>query len=665
MTDSTRVHRADPAGLADDAGPLVAQVAVDVPLPHLDRPFDYLVPEAMVDTIKVGVRVRVQFAGQRLNGFVVGLERASTQLSKLRPVERVISEEVVLTAAIAKLCRAVADHWGGTFADVVRLAVPPRHAGTEKAEPPVYPQPTAQIEPTLLPHYPHGTDWLAKIAEGQPVRAAWAPVPVIGTWGDWVQGLVEAAAVTLNSGRGVLLLVPDADALNQLREALTVAFGRRSFVTLSAEAGPAARYRSFLAISRGQVSIVAGTRAAVFAPINNLGLIAMWDDGNDSYVEPRAPYWHARDVAALRATHERCALLVAGFARTAEVQAWSERRWLVPLDMSAQQNRQLGPVVRVTADSDIALERDPYAKAVRLPRDAFATIRTGLASGPVLIQVPRAGYVSALSCQDCRSPAVCARCGQRLRGERGENGVVPWCAWCGAVPGWHCAHCSSIRLRAPSIGVTRTAEELGRAFPGVAVYQSWSGHLIRQVGEGPALVLATPGAEPRATTGYAAALLLDTGLLLNRVELRAAEEALRRWLSAVALVRPASDGGTVMAVGDSESRALQALIRLDPAGFASRELADRMEAGFPPARRMVVVEGDHEAMSDYSAAVLSLPDVEVFGPYAVDDQTWRLTARAICQPQTLIDAVRAVSGQRSARKRPGSVRVQVDPYVIA
>src|SRR5262249_58605627 len=102
----------------------------------------------------------------------------------------------------------------------------------------------------------------------------------------------------------------------------------------------------------------------------------------------------------------------------------------------------------------------------------------------------------------------------------------------------------------------------------------------------PALGGATPGAEPVAAGGYAAALLLDGWALLNRPDLRAGEEALRRWLAAAALVRPQGEGGTVLVVAEPTLRPVQALVRWDPVGHAVRELAERAELGVPPVARM-------------------------------------------------------------------------------
>ena len=102
--------------------------------------------------------------------------------------------------------------------------------------------------------------------------------------------------------------------------------GADAFVSLSADLGPTARYRAFLSALRGRARVVIGTRAAAFAPVADLGLVAIWDDGDDLHAEPRAPYPHARDVLVHRAHLASCAAVVAGTARTAEA-ALSGGRW--------------------------------------------------------------------------------------------------------------------------------------------------------------------------------------------------------------------------------------------------------------------------------------------------------------------------------------------------
>ena len=186
----------------------VAKVAVDLPLANLDRPFDYLVPEALDAEAVPGARVKVRFAGQLRDGFI--LERTEPgERSDLSSLHKVVSPEPVLTPGVTALVRAVADHYAGSFADVVRAAVPPRHAATEKARAPDYPAPQLSDRSGPLTGYPGGAGFLEALGSGGRPRAAWTVLPGPGATGNWAQGFVEAAAATLSTGRGALLLQPD------------------------------------------------------------------------------------------------------------------------------------------------------------------------------------------------------------------------------------------------------------------------------------------------------------------------------------------------------------------------------------------------------------------------------------------------------------------------
>ncbi|MYW17489.1 primosome assembly protein PriA, partial [Streptomyces sp. SID2955] len=162
------------------------------------------------------------------------------------------------------------------------------------------------------------------------------------------------------------------------------------------------------------------------------------------------------------------------------------------------------PLVRTVGDEDLA--RDEAARAARLPTLAWQVAREGLRHGPVLVQVPRRGYAPRMACAQCRVPARCRHCSGPLEG---QDGGVLRCGWCGREESaWHCPECGGFRLRAQVVGARRTAEELGRAFPAVPVRTSGREHVLDTVPDAPALVVSTPGAEPVAEGGYAAALLL-------------------------------------------------------------------------------------------------------------------------------------------------------------
>jgi len=650
----------------------VARVAVDVSLPHLDRPFDYRVSAEQDPHARPGTRVRVRFAGRLVNGYV--LERAATteHQGSLARIERVVSPEPVLTPEIARLCRRVADHYAGTMADVLRLAVPTRHARSESAPLDAAGVTTPQVAPAATPvampvgpggwtRYEDGAGFVRALAAGGRPRAVTCILPD----DDWPDLLARAAACTASGGRGAMLIAPDTKDVARLDQALTSLIGPGDHVTLHSEQRPSLRYRAFLRVLRGQTRIVVGTRSAVFAPVADLGLVAVWDDGDDLLAEPRAPYPHARDVALLRAHQQGTGLLLAGIARTAEAHRLLQAGWARELRAARAVLRTAAAAVRVSGD---VARADATARA-RLPGPAFAAARDGLRRGPVLVQVPRGGYRPVLACQACRAPAQCPQCG----GPMGQHaaGQSAACSWCGqAASSWHCPHCGSPRLRAVTVGRERTAEEVGRAFPGVPVRQSGLGHILTSVPPSPAMVVATPGAEPIVEdgSGYAAAVLLDAAVLLHRPDLRSAEEALRRWLTAAALVRPAAAGGIVVLVGEPSHRAVQALVRWDPAGFAARELAERESARLPPAWRLAELTGPAQAVADAVELVQQqgLPSsAEVLGPVGTAGQQVRAMVRAsLSDGPALTATLQAAAAVRAARRRGDAVRVRVDPVDI-
>ncbi|MFX4292176.1 primosomal protein N' [Streptomyces bohaiensis] len=667
----------------------VARVLVDKGQLHLDRLFDYAVPEALDADARPGVRVRVRFgAGERggrreggglINGFVVERVARSDFPGTLAPLAQVLSPEPVLTPELLTLCRSVADRYAGSLADVVQLAVPPRMARAERAAVPEPPPRPAPPEPGGWQDYRAGAAYLDALTGGRAPRAVWNALPGPG----WPDELARAIAATLAGGRGALAVLPDGRAAARVDAALNALLGPGHHVLLTADAGAESRYRRWLAVHRGAVRAVVGTRAAAFAPVRDLGLLALWDDGDPNHREERAPQPHAREVLLLRAVAADAGLLLGGHSRTAEAAQLVAGGWAGELTAPRATVRERAPAVRTLEERDDA--RDPAARSARLPSHAWETVRGALADGPVLVQVPRRGYVPRLACDRCRHPATCAHCPGPLQSPGGDR--TPRCGWCGReTEVWHCPECGGGRLRASVVGARRTAEELGRAFPAVPVRTSGRDHVLDTVPDRPALVVATPGAEPRVEDGpgYAAALLLDGWALLGRPDLRAGEEALRRWLNAASLVRPAPAGGSVVVVlAEPTARPVQALVRWDPAGHAERELGERAQLGLPPVTRLAAVTGPPEAVTRLlraselpdSAQVLGTTDVEPPAPGGrpprrgtrpPQGETWQraLVRSPPADGAALATALRTARAARLAHGDPAVARVRVDPVDI-
>lgn len=653
----------------------IARVLPMLSVPHLDREFDYLVSPEQSDDAQPGVRVRVRFHGRLVDAFVLERRSDTDHSGKLGWLDRVISAEPVLTPEIRRLVDAVAARYAGTRPDVLRLAVPPRHAGAEKetGTPPLLPV-VEPVDPSGWARYGGGENYLEALRGGRAARAVWQALP----GEDWCARLAEAAAAAVSGGHGVLIVVPDQRDIDALTRAALALIDESAVVALAAGLGPSARYRRWLSVLRGRARLVIGTRSAVFAPVERLGLVVVWDDGDDTLSEPRAPYPHAREVAMLRAHQLRCAALIGGYARTAEAQSLVASGWAHDLVASRPTVRDRAPRVVAIDDDGFAEERDAAARTARLPSMALAAARAALERGaPVLIQVPRRGYLPTVACARCRTVARCRHCmGPLSLSDRNAQGAT--CRWCGRIDtALRCRRCGADAIRAVVVGARRTAEELGRAFPGTPVVTSAGDAVHTEIPTGPALVVATPGAEPNAPDGYGAALLLDSWALLGRQDLRAAEDTLRRWMAVAALVHSRSEGGTVAVVAESAIPTVQALIKWDPVGHAEAELAARTAVALPPSVHIAAIDGAAGPVNALIELAALPAEAELLGPVELPPGVRRPPAMADGEAAirmlirvrrdaglALSAALRAAVSTHSARHEHDAVRVQIDPLHI-
>lgn len=645
----------------------VARVLIDSPLPQLDRLFDYAIPAPLIEQALPGVRVRVPLrsAGRVVDGYLVELAGPDAAARPLSELDAVVSPVPVLPARLHTLARQVADRAAGSAADVLRLAIPRRQVRVEKAwlaagQQPVAPAPAADPQGWQeLAAFPGlgealvADERLALDAPAHPVTLADG-----STVGAWAPLLVAAAAHTLARGRSTIIAVPDGRDLDQLRAAARGRIPDDALVVDDARRSAPDRYRAYLRTLAPAPCVVLGKRSAVYSPAAPLGLIVLWDDGDPLLQEPLAPYAHPRDAALVRQELDGGALLLAGHTRTTDVQRLVQLGWV----------RQVDPARR--GRPRVLLDADPQRRDARVPSAAFRTTREALAQGPVLVQVARPGYAPALVCAQCRQPARCPACAGALHAA--ARGATPDCRWCGRPAlGWTCPHCASPRLRLTSSGSARTADELGRAFPGVRVILADGDHPVASVDRAPALVVATRGAEPIAEGGYRAVVLLDGERMLLADELRIGESCLRWWSNAAALAAP---GAPVHLVG-VHGPAAHALVTWTQPAYAQAELGARRPLLMPPTARVAELRGTaaavDSALAEVRRAVPQLPEAAVLGPVRVAEDPATVQAllrfdyahgRAVAAALRAQTVAQALQARRRRGVPPGrnTLRVRVD-----
>lgn len=647
-----------------------AKVAIDSALPHLDRLFDYAIPANLSNRAKPGVRVRVRFGHRRSEGVIIYVKPSVTP--GLKPLQAVVGDIPVLTPEISQLSQAVAAHYAGGLNDVLRLALPPRHARAEKevlSNPPTrFTGWQGHVDDGPWSAYTAGEAFLKHLGNGASPRAVWSALPSPGKTQSphWAQAIASATAATVMSGRTVLIIAPTTTAVGIIAEALHSA--NLPHLVLTAEVGPPQRYRNFLQCLLGSHPVVVGTRAAAYAPLDNLGLVVCWDEVHNAHAEPRAPYPHTRETLVMRADLTNSAVLIGGFSRSPHAQHLINTGWAHPLQAPRPVVRASTPRIHVPDEFDYAHEGG--AGHARIPSFVWRRMRQGLNHGPVLVQVPRAGHAPSLACQKCHHTARCPTCAGPLLATR----KTLRCQWCRAIAqDWACHVCSHTAWRARIIGVERTAEELGRGFPNVTIRQSSKDRGVIDVVESkPMLVIATPGAEPQATGGYELAIILDAHRFTDTPLLNAGVGALHAWISVASLTTK-----EVFILGSPLQAPAQAAVRWDPAGYAQRELTEWQSLGFPPLFTVITITGEKSDVVSFRNLLSLGPQVEVFGPVpisgklnapqtdelgiAVYTHSSRLLLRTPVKHHTeLTEAVRTAMRVKSAKRDGHPLKVQVN-----
>ncbi len=574
----------------------VAHVHVEMPQPHMDRVFDYLIPATLDEKAVVGARVMVDVGQRQVPGFIVERSSRTNTGGNLRVLRRVVSPLPVLTEEIYELSKRVAARQGAAISDVLRLAVPQRHAraeaeflGTDFLGNSPCPPP----EPGLWAAYRGGPAFITRLREGKSPRAVCAALP--GRGGS-IRLLAIAAEATLCTGQSVLLIAPTARDATRLAERLKELTGQRVALMLS-EDQSSQRYRTFLEVLHGQAPIVVGTRAALWAPVRNLGLCVVVDDAADTLREVRSPYCTARDVLAVRAEMSGAAMLVYSPYVSEEAAALVASGFAALVEGTESAVR--AEAARVSLPEH--WERE-HAEWSRIPEAAFNLVRQALKSGPILVLVPRSGYLPLVACARCQALARCTLCGGSLSLDPASE--QPRCDRCGnRATSWRCGECGGDKLRAARIGSHRTAEEFGKAFPGTGVLLSGaqsSDGIIASVSGKPRIVVATPGAEPVAEGGYAAALVLDSRFLKGK-GLGSETQFVRRAARVVVRVRPARAGGHVMFVGGADPEIVAALNAWNLGRLSRTLLKERIELRLPPAHRWLGITGVNRDVRTYLA----------------------------------------------------------------
>lgn len=581
----------------------IARVIVDHDLPHLNHPFEYLIPANLLGQVRVGSLVKVRLGCQQVRGWVVETNSHSQFTGKLRELESLETKVPLFDELQLRTYRYLAERNAASLSQVLSLALPRVTKSVER-----------EILAEIPPPEPSASRWSKSV-----LRVVRTVLP--GERGNLWQ---ELLAQVEQAGSSAIVVVPTARDIeivsSEIRRQLSGERGRhfgsgqdtqdspgespddvvpleKDVVCLHPQLKPRERYHLHLQALLGRIRLVVGTRSAVWLPLRNLETIVVWDDADDRLREQRFPHVDTLDVAVARSFNEKVQVTFAAYSRSLKAQQLVESSWATDLTGSREIVRARCPHVNIFDRSDAEFEGT--TGQMRLPNRAFKVIREGLTSGAVLCQVAAAGRVKWVRCQNCGQESHCPTCGGEITAPADHN---KWTCANGHTQMLTCTGCGGEKFRAGQTGAERISEELAAAFPNVPVLTSAStATMLQQVEVTPCLVVATPGAEPYVAGGYAAVVITEATASAFSSEFGAELEASRRFFNALALARPQAP---CLVVGEVPAALARAFALWDPTIPAKADIADRYELGFFPAKWMVAIDGAAPVVTEYVAEAL-------------------------------------------------------------
>jgi primosomal protein N' (replication factor Y) (superfamily II helicase) len=446
---------------------MYADVAVCLPL---IRTFVYKLP----NPVETGCRVVVPFRKRAVEGFIVGLRKDAPQNIEVHSVTDVIDAAPLVRPDIFELCKWIADYYVAPFGEVLRSALPPgitakhieKHVAAgfmpaSKIKQEISSNLNAGIKPAATG--PALTSDQARALAAIEETRGFQPLLLHGVTGSGKTEIyMRAAGHFLEAGKTSLILVPEIGLTPQLTERFAERFPGQTAV-IHSSLTKRQRIDEWLRIYRGEATIVIGTRSAVFAPLQNLGMIVVDEEHETSYKQEEVPRYNARDTAVMRAKLARAAVVLGSATPSMESFRNAEANKYHYIGMSTRvEDRPLPGVEILNMRDEFVTEGKQVVFSRRLLQAIAARLER---SEQTMVLLNRRGYAAFLLCRKCGFTFQCSSCSVALTFHRGIDRLL--CHYCGLArkPPSRCPDCDSEYIHYVGEGTERLEAELKTIFP--------------------------------------------------------------------------------------------------------------------------------------------------------------------------------------------------------
>lgn len=558
--------------------PRFARVVPESDLIQIDREFDFRIPAQLEPNIARGQRVTFNLGRSKkaLSGFVIEILEDSPYATS--DLISIVSETSVLTKDVLEFARKIADRQVVALGEILTNAIPehmPRIEVKNQLD-------VGEKIPDVT--FPNLT-LSGELSKRSVVLCSPRNVNLgLEYFPEWALLPLQTAWKKLKLGQSSILIFPEKDDVKLVIK-LAQQLGIDSWILDYTASKKSDRFVNFHKALSQQAGIVIGTRSVIYAPVRNLGLIALADDLDESLRDEGSPFTNARDLCLVRAGESVDLLFLANY-RSIEMQRLVDLRYLTSIE-------SLAAPIRFSFSEP----------GQRIDGASFTLLREQLELGPMLVLVPRKGHSLSAFCKSCREKVRCKACAGAVW--QASRGIFE-CRLCGARA-VGCHNCPSSSFDLGRAGSERTVAELGKAFPNTLITEVTAEKPIGRLRSKNHIVVATPGSIPAGLNNFAGLLILDSDIWLARETLRSEELAIRDWTDALALLNPS--GRAVAAGMPAEIGKVLALGK--HIAWAKETLDELRGLQLPPTLRTVTFEGAPEIVEEAVSLLLEIGAVTI------------------------------------------------------
>ncbi|MDO5394251.1 MAG: primosomal protein N' [Mycoplasmatota bacterium] len=498
---------------------MVIGVLVELSNKNIDKVFDYKVPEDLETDIKIGIRVEVPFGKQVLDGFVLEIKENESIGYKLREIIRIKDKEIVLNTELLELGKIIQENTLATLISCYQVMLPKglkasngtvvskrydifyrvndSFAGklTGKQEEIVsFIRENKIVKKEMLCNFSSnilGTlvkKGVLLIEKREHYRLSYdkelgtkmqltndqervvlevlqetnfKPYLLHGVTGSGkTEVYMELIEDALNRGKSSIMLVPEISLTPQMVERFQKRFGD-NIAALHSALSDGEKYDEWRRIERGEAVIVIGARSAIFAPLDNIGMIIIDEEHSDSYKQSDSnPRYNAKDIALVRAKYHNCPVIFGSATPSLEIMARAQKGVYKYLSLPNRVNGKKLPLVRI-----IDMNEEIKKSKGHFSRNLITAIADKLKKGEqIILLLNRRGYASIVTCKNCGYTFKCPNCDISLTFHKSSNTMR--CHYCGYGTKVYdiCPECSEKAISDLGVGTQRIEEELNELF---------------------------------------------------------------------------------------------------------------------------------------------------------------------------------------------------------